>query len=528
MKAARFKLRAGQREFQRGVERHRISALVARRQYGKTTLSALIALKKMMKTEGHTVIFGSVKLDLGREIVRKEAESIQKAIRMLTAQAAEAGAKLDMVDAEKNASVAAIGADDFAELYEASRLEFRLYHSRSIYSRTKVVALTPDAVGETGDLILDEVGRAKKFRDVVEAMKPIIAANPEFRCIYTTTPPPDDSHYSHELLAPPIEAEFPVNPKGNWYRSEHGVHVLRISAFDAYADGVPLYDDDTGDAISPAESRARDPDKDAWDRNYGIKFILGGTAACGLMLLDTAQRRGVGQCAFFLIESDLDVERAAHWIAEHTGAGRVGIGWDLATTEKGSSNPSAVSVVERDGQEDLVRAVIAWKTRDPGLAMERIRKVIEAVEARPKGGRARRLCIDGTNERYFAEQARKDLCAQIPVEVVIASESIAVPGAEPMNMKQYLGGLLVGRLDDNHLTLPPERYVREDFRLVKKDRGSFVCEPDVQGRHGDTFDSTKLAERALETGGPVEAAAVNTGSLPDGFGRRYVAGQVMS
>jgi len=63
------KPRAGQIEFERGVDLHRVTGLVARRQYGKTTIAARIALKKMMRIPGHTVVFGSVKLDLGREIV---------------------------------------------------------------------------------------------------------------------------------------------------------------------------------------------------------------------------------------------------------------------------------------------------------------------------------------------------------------------------------------------------------------------------------------------------------------------------
>lgn len=66
-----------------------------------------------------------------------------------------------------------------------------------------------------------------------------------------------------------------------------------------------------------------------------------------------------------------------------------------------------------------------------------------------------------------------------------------------MNQKQFLGSQLVGELEDNHVWLPPERYVREDFRLVKRDRGQFVCEPDAAGRHGDTFDAVKLAVQAL-------------------------------
>jgi hypothetical protein len=229
-----FKVRSGQRKFERGVEQHRVSGLLARRQYGKTTIAARIALKKMMKQAGHTVVFGSVKVDLGREIVQKEAGELQRAFGLLALQAEELETKLDAVD-EHGKSVAEVSPDDWSDLYEHSRLEFRLYHSRSIYARTKVVALTPDAVGETGDLILDEVGRVKNFRDVLEAVMPIIASNPEFRCVYTTTTPPDDAHPSFDLLAPPLGAELPINPKGNWYRSELGVWVLRVTAEDAYA-----------------------------------------------------------------------------------------------------------------------------------------------------------------------------------------------------------------------------------------------------------------------------------------------------
>jgi hypothetical protein len=58
----------------------------------------------MMKRPGHTVVFGSVKVDLGREIVRKEAEAMQKAIRGLVDQASAAECELDAVDAENAAA----------------------------------------------------------------------------------------------------------------------------------------------------------------------------------------------------------------------------------------------------------------------------------------------------------------------------------------------------------------------------------------------------------------------------------------
>ena len=489
--------RAGQREFERGVRLRRIAGLLARRQYGKTTLAARIALWKMMKTAGHTVIFGSVKVDLGREIVRKEAEALQKAVMTMT----DAEEMFRLADATKDKALPTLAPDDFAELYEAQRLEFRLYHSNTIYSRTKVVALTPSAVGETGDLILDEVGRVKNFREVWEAVSPIIASQPQFRCVLTTTPPPDDAHYSFELLAPPLDAQFPPSPTGNWYRSELGVHVLRIDAWDAYADGVPLYDDETGAPISPDEARSRAHDKDAWDRNYGVRFVLGGTAAVGLIPLDSAQRRGIGRCACITIQSDMDFDRALAHLRDKLGRNRLGIGADLATTEKESSNPTAVTVMEGEGSDKVAVLTVVWKTRDPALATERLRRIIETCNARPEGGRARRLCLDATSERYFAMALQKEFAGLIPVELVISSETVEMPGGEKLTKKQLLGSRWVAELDDNHAVLAPERYIREDFRRVRKDRGSFVTEVGPGGEHGDTFDSHKLACHALTSSG---------------------------
>ncbi len=506
MSRSGFKVRAGQAEFERGVLLHRIAGLLARRQYGKTTIASRIAMRKMMLIPGHTVVFGSVKLDLGREIVRKEGEAMRQAIASL-AEAAGDDVLLSVVDGTTGKDTAKLKADDFSELYEAQRLEFRLYHSKSIYSRTKVVALTTASVGETGDLILDEVGRVKNFREVWEAVSPIIASNPDFRCVLTTTPPPDDAHYSYELLAPPIGIELPINPQGNWYKSDQGVWILRISAWDAAANGVPLYDDDTGSPITPDESRARSHDKEAWDRNYGVIFRLGGTAAVGVLQLDSAQRRGVGKCACVVVDDDLDFDRAIAFLKEHIGSGQAGIGFDVATTEKEQSNPSSITVMERSGIEVVGVVTIVWKTADPAIAKARVRQVVQTVNSRPEGGRARRLAIDASNETYFATEVQTELCGLIPVELVKGGETVELPGQEPITKKALLGSRLVAVFDDNQITVAPERYIKSDMRLVRRDRGSFACEAGPNGEHGDTFDSHKLALWALSsTNGAMESA----------------------
>ncbi len=495
-----LKFRSGQKSFVRGVDLYGVTGFLARRQYGKTTILASISLKKMMKQRGHTVIFGSVKLSLGREVVRKESEIIRKAIASLQADVAETDGQLKTVDATTGKSLDKLRDDDYAEMFEAQKLEFRYYHDRTDYSRTKVVALEPDTVGETGDLICDEISRKKNWPEVWEAIEPIAQSNPDFRVIFATTPSPDDAHLSNEMLVPPVGTPLPVNPAGNWYRSDFGIWVLRVDAFDAYADGVPVYDLETREPLAPAEHRRRANNKDAWDRNYGCKFVLGGTSAVGVVQLNAAQTRGIGQCAFFLCEDDGDFERALEFLVDHIGPGKVGLGWDPATTEKETSNPSSFTVTEElDAINWKGTVTIAWKTADPDIALARAKKIVQGVNSRPTGGRARRMAVDATNERYFAVRVQRELAALVPVELVVASETVEQPGSEPITKKALLGNQLAAEINDNRATLPPEKYIKEDFRRVKRDRGSFACELGPNGEHGDTFDSQKLSLHALRS-----------------------------
>jgi hypothetical protein len=501
---------------------HRLIGFLARRQYGKTTTFSGIAMRKMMKRPNELVTYASATLLLGRELIQKEARVIQQALKQLAADASEQ--MVEVADRESGKVPDKLTEDDFAGLFEAQRLEFRLYHDRNTISRTIIIAPNPStAVGWTGNVLLDEVGRIKNFREVWEAVEPIASSDPTFRLLLCTTPPPDDTHFSFEMLAPPLGTEFEARPEGNWYRSEMGVLVLRVDAFDAYKDGVPVYDLEKGEPLAPTEHRRRSMDKEAWDRNYGVKFILGGTAACGLLQLDTAMRRGIGQCACVIVEDDSDFEQGIEFLRTHLGAGGIGLGWDLATTEKETSNPSVFTVMEQNALDYIARTVFVWKTRDPDVALYRAKRIIETVKKRELGGRARRLCIDATNERYFATIAQKSLAAELPVDLVIASESIERPGEEPITMKSYLGAELVAILDDNKLTLPPERYIKEDFRLVKRDRGTFVCDPAPDGKHGDSFDGTKLALRALRIGGTMAYQVVRPSS--GGFNKRVPIGR---
>jgi len=205
------------------------------------------------------------------------------------------------------------------------------------------------------------------------------------------------------------------------------------------------------------------------------------------------------------------------WRDVFTPGHPVGMGLDLATTEKKTSNPSALTLTQKLSQDFYARLIIRWKTADPEVTEAILRHALDL----PHGLKPRRLSIDATNERLWATQLRKKFIGLVPVTLVISSESIIIQG-ESLSYKQYTGNLLVNAVEENRLILPPESWVSTDFRLVKRDRGTFVAEIDKGGNHADTFDSTKLSILSLVDGsGPAIADAANVGSFgPRSSGRK--------
>jgi len=253
-----------------------ILAMIWRRQLGKSHLLGTIGLDWMME-DICSVFYVSAAIRLGMENIRKEAEIWRSSTSALRAAAAAGGRRLRTNADDDRGNL--LDVDAIADLLSAQKLEVKLYHNRTDYSRSIVIAPNPaTAVGWTGHVIMDEVGRMPEFRDLWEALEPIVSSNPKFRVRMATTPPPDDNHHSYEMLAP-MEAAFEVNPEGNFYRTPGGILVHRCDAYDAEAAGIPIYDLMTREPLSAEESRRRATDKTAWDRNYGCQFIRGGTAA---------------------------------------------------------------------------------------------------------------------------------------------------------------------------------------------------------------------------------------------------------
>ena len=190
--------------------------------------------------------------------------------------------------------------------------------------------------------------------------------------------------------------------------------------------------------------------------------------------------------------------------------GPLALGYDVATTQRGTSNPSAVTVLQREGRMVFGRLVLSWKTRDPAVARAVLGCVLDDIET--AGQKARRLVIDASSEKYYAADVRASLARRCPVELVSGNQKLKFRNEE-MDAKSLLGNLYCAALEDGLLLLPAGDWIALDHRLVKREAGRFVTDLGPGGEHGDTFDAAKLAYWGLQSGGTVAAHAAQVGDF---------------
>ncbi len=201
------------------------------------------------------------------------------------------------------------------------------------------------------------------------------------------------------------------------------------------------------------------------------------------------------------------------WTRHLTG-GRLGIGYDVATTEKKTSNPSSITVTEDSGGKYWERLVVRFKSGDPDAAMQALESILTAAPANLIAA----LCVDASNEKYHAQNVRKKFRIICPVHLIASGETVVWAG-EKFSYKTLLGSLYVNAFEDGKLALPGGEWIVKDHRLVKNHAGGFATDLDEEGNHGDTFDSGKLSLWALQRGAAgsvngVRAMAVGGGKNP--------------
>jgi hypothetical protein len=485
------------------------------------------ALRELLDKPGCLITLASASLLVGREATERAASIFYDALSQIKLEAERRHIELAIADTDADKAQSWQGFDAFREIFIKGRLGVRIVHAGGIESRLLVVAPNPaTARGYSGTVIIDEIGWIHDFKDLWDAMIYIASRQSDFRLILSTTPPDDDAHFSYELLIPPSGLEFKINPKGNWYVSEAGILVHRLDAWDAHAGGLFLLDDESGMPLNPEQHRTQAVDKTSWDRNLALRFIAGGASAVQRLWLDWAQTNGADKGQAIELDISRDDWRKifddmAFDLPNRLGSGPIGLGLDIATTEKQKSHPSAICILEKAGDDYVARLLMRWKTKEPDITTAIVTGLVEAVTKRKQGGRPKRLCVDSTSERFYAADLRRRLGRSVSVELINASETLNWRGQE-MTFKTYLGKQLVDCIADSHLLLPQGEWLRQDWRLVKDDRGSFVNEVDSAGNHADTFDAAKLALHGLMgrgSGAPIVNTSLRIGSLQP-LGRR--------
>jgi hypothetical protein len=197
--------------------------------------------------------------------------------------------------------------------------------------------------------------------------------------------------------------------------------------------------------------------------------------------------------------------------ADRLTDGPISLGQDLATTERGTSNPSGLAVQQRVGRQVMTRLMVSWKTSDPSVTRQVLAAVLDDIEA--KRMKPRRLVVDASNEKFFASDLRKQFGGRVAVELIGGNNKIKFRGEE-LDAKTLLGNLYVSAIEDGFLLLPGGEWIMLDHRLVKREAGGFQTDTGPNGEHGDTFDAGKLAYYGLQsTSGTVRAEALQVGSF---------------
>lgn len=210
------------------------------------------------------------------------------------------------------------------------------------------------------------------------------------------------------------------------------------------------------------------------------------------------------------------------WTDRLTADGMVALGLDVATTEKGTSNPSALSVQQREGRRVYTRLLVSFKTSDPAVSRQVISSVLDDLEGMRI--KPRRLVADNSNEKFFSADLRRLFGSRVAVELVAGNNKLEFRG-ETLDAKTLLGNMYVAAIEDCLLTLPAGDWIILDHRLVMREAGGFATNLGPNGEHGDTFDAGKLAYWGLNSNsGPVRADAIQVGTGMGGTGNPERAG----
>lgn len=471
------------RPYQSPVFEDRHSGIVVlhwSRQIGKSFTLAAWAIDRLITRPGRLVTVLSNSRENGAEFLAKCAEVCRLLDR-------------EFETANKSRTLS----------FKDMRMEIKI-RAEGKTGRIKVLAANPrTARGFSGDLILDEFAFHENSDAIWEAAEPILASNRDFLCRIASTGNGRHNLF-YQFAAPAVtsSANSRALPRGGICLSfSKAGHVLsRVSRTQAHWLGVPIYDPNTREVISPEAARARAVDKRAYDQNYECAFADENLALLSHDLITAAEQDGVG----VICEQDWSPAAPARL---RSAVGPLYVGFDVGR----KIDLSVITVMEALPELKIVRAIL--RIRDMRLPDQQSR--LGEICRLPK---FRRAAIDMTGlglglfeyaQKQFGSSRIQgvNFASTVPATRTIQSEG---RHHETVRVTEALALELLQTYESRQFRHPSDPALREDLRKPERvtspgGRVSIAATRDEAG-HADHFWSFALA---------LEAAA--TSSAPSAF-----------
>jgi phage FluMu gp28-like protein len=379
--------------------------------------------------------------------------------------------------------------------YENMRMEIRitrLVNDREHVGRIKVLAANPrTARGFSGDLILDEFAFHENSNAIWEAAEPILSANPEFLCRIAST-----GNGKHNMFYRMCAGEGPVN--GQFFSSTSGFRVSRVTRTGAWEMGVPIYDANTRQPITPEAARAQALDKRAYDQNYECQFNDENMCLLTHELIQQAERPGLA--------IDHQAWSAATFHRLHRAEGTLHAGQDVGRHR----DLSVIAVIEKLGHQKKVIALL----RMSGMRLPDQQRQLDSLFKIP---RFRGITIDMTGlglglVEYAQEKWRTRVRGLNFSRTEPINDHLRAEGrpAETARVTENLATDLLAHFEHRTITLEVQldaealEDLRKPERLVSPGGRVSIAATRTEAGHADHFWALALALRdAAQTSAPV-------------------------
>ncbi len=291
---------------------------------------------------------------------------------------------------------------------------------------------------------------------------------------------------------PPYVGGYAEEQRPYYFVSRGGFKVSRVTRTMAHSMGVPIYDSQTRESITPEQARAQALDKAAYDQNYECSFADESLALLTHELISAAECDEDGVAEICEQNWTLDALELMRQAKSPLYAGLdVGRKVDL----------SVITVLERVGNVFWVRGMLRMKNMRLPEQEERLQQLRQCRQVR-------QICIDMTGLGLGLFEYAQRTMGEHMISGINFSSSVSATrvireegrNRETVRVTEAMAMELLRVYEDRRIRQPRDWQLREDLRRPGKvtspaGRVSIAATRDGAG-HADHFWSVALALEA--------------------------------